>query len=199
MQPQEPTQAATVQSEEDTGPQHAPATPSEGQPGEEGQAQPQEPTQAATVQKEEDAGPPNAPATPSARKPGRELGRKNKKRRASEHRFNVVEKDPGPRRRFGAFFKKAKESDDEDVERLETPSHIQSQDTFWHRCLRRAGLRNDRSIRAPMAEIGASVVADGPLATVVWDERIAIFDLDRQNASNNGTCRRPDVQCPCRG
>jgi len=159
----------------------------------------QELTQAATAPNEEVIGPQHAPATPSARVPGKRPGTMKEERRASEHRSDVVEEDSAPRRRLGTFFQKTKESDNEDLERVKTLSYIQRNDTFWHRCLRRAGLQNDRSIGVPIAGIGASVVADGPSGTLVWDERIAIFDMDRQNGSNNGTSRRLDPQCLHRG
>jgi len=98
-------------------------------------------------------------------------------------------------------FNKFKKSDEEDTGRLsitspkvEISSRVQSQGTFRDRCLRFVGLRNERSIKAPVAKIGAPVVANGPLGTSVQNERIAIFDMDRRNGSNTGTCRSHDVQ-----
>jgi len=131
----------------------------------------------------------HAPTTPFKWNRGEELGTIDEERRASEHRSDVVKEHPAPRRHHRDVLKRIKESDDEDLERVEIPSRIRSQDTSWHRCLCLAGLRNDRSIRAPMAEIGASVIANGPLDTSAQNVRLDILDFDRDNKSKNGIHR----------
>lgn len=190
---QQPTQADTVQAEEDTGSHHAPTTPSSWHPGDDGPVSLQQPTQADTVQAEEDTGPQHVPATPPVLHPGEdgragfqyadgappapEMGGRlettDEERRISARRFHVVGEHPPLHERLRAFFKKTKESNSDDLETV-----------------RRAELRNDHSTRVSMAVIGVSGVTYGPLGTAVWDERIAIFDLDRTNISPNGTLLR---------
>ncbi len=144
-----------------------------------------EPTHTAAVQKEEDADPQQPLTTPST---WEELGTIDEERRASEKQSEVFEEHLALRRRL-PFLGKTKENDDEDLERVEIPSRTRNRDTFWHRCLCLAGLRNDRSIRAPIAGIGASVIASGPLGTSARNVRIDILDCDRDNESKNGSHR----------
>lgn len=148
-----------------------------------------EPTQAATVQKEEDTDPQRPLTTPSTWNPGKELETIDEERRASENQSDVAQEHPAPHKRLGAFFTKTKENDDEDLERVDISSRTRSQNTFWHRCLCLAGLRNARSIRAPMAGIGASVNASGPWGTSARSVRVDILDFDRDNESKNGNHR----------
>lgn len=102
------------------------------------------------------------------------------------------------RRRLRGLFSKPKSSDEENSEsvsiaspKVEISSHVQSQDTIFHRCLRFVGLHHDRSTKAPGVGLGEFAVADDPLGTSVQNEITSIFDMKRERGSHIGTCRSP--------